>query len=123
MAGRSESTYRYTLNGYAVFSDKISSVVTTKYGNNALFEYQRPLLNISAEVPNDEMKSLARLEDVRYQIALNEDLDLQKVSKITIGYDMQFSDVQTELNLLHFTPQWYVKYNGEWMRFNEGGLH
>ncbi|GAA3721538.1 two-component system activity regulator YycH [Salinicoccus jeotgali] len=122
-ADGNESTYRYTLNGYAVFSDEISSVVTTKYGNNALFEYQRPLLNISAEVPNDEMKSLARLEDVRYQIALNEDLDLQKVSKITIGYDMQFSDVQTELNLLHFTPQWYVKYNDEWMRFNEGGLH
>lgn len=118
----SESTYRYTLNGYAVFSEEISHTITTKYGSNALFEYERPLLYINAQIPSEESKTLTRLEDVRYQIALNEEIDLQKVSKITIGYDMRFSDSQTELNVVEFVPEWYVKYDGEWLRFNEGGL-
>nr|WP_255695422.1 two-component system activity regulator YycH [Salinicoccus sp. ID82-1] len=118
-----QSTYRYTLNGYAVFSDEIATTVTTKYGSNALFEYERPLLYINAQVPSEEAEELARLEDVRYEIALNDELDLQKVSKITIGYNMRFSEEQTELNLVNFTPEWYVKYDGEWLRYNEGGLH
>ncbi|MXQ51615.1 hypothetical protein GQ671_10110 [Salinicoccus hispanicus] len=117
-----QSIYRYTLNGYAVFSDEIAMTISTKYGSNALFEYERPLLYINAQVPSEETEKLARIEDVRYEIALNEALDLQKVSKITIGYNLRFSEEQTELNLVNFTPEWYVKYDGEWLRYNEGGL-
>lgn len=118
-----ESIYRFTMNGYVVFSDEVQNTISVKYGNNAVFEYDRPQLHIDAHVPGDQTKELTTLENVRYQIALNDELDLQKVSKITIGYDMGFAESQTELNLLEFTPEWYVKYDGEWMRFDEGGLY
>lgn len=117
-----ESIYRYTLNGHVVFSDEIMSTVSVQYGENAVFEYERPQIHVDAHVPGDSTKELTTLENVRYQIALNENLDLQNVSKITIGYDLGFAESQTELNLLQFTPEWYVKYDGEWMRFDEGGL-
>ncbi len=118
-----ESIYRFTMNGYFVFSDEVQNTISVKYGNNAVFEYERPQLHIDAHVPGDQKKELPSLENVRYQIALNGELDLQKVSKITIGYDMGFAESQTELNLLEFTPGWYVKYDGEWMHFDEGGLY
>lgn len=118
-----ESLYRLTMRGYPVFSDEMQNTISVKYGKNAVFEYERPQIHIDAHVPGDQTKELTPLENVRYQIALNEELDLQKVSKITIGYDMGFAESQTELNLLEFTPEWYVKYDGEWMRFDEGSLY
>ena len=118
-----ESIYRFTMNGYVVFSDEMQNIISVKYGNNAVYEYERPQLHIDAHVPGDQTKELTTLENVRYQIALNEELDLQKVSKITIGYNMGFAESQTELNLLEFTPEWYVKYDGEWMHFDEGSLY
>src|SRR5699024_11354573 len=82
-----ESIYRFTMNGYVVFSDEMHHIMSVKYGNNAVYEYERPQLHIDAHVPGDQPQELTTLENVRYQIALNEELDLQKVSKITIGYN------------------------------------
>ncbi|WP_020007158.1 YycH family regulatory protein [Salinicoccus albus] len=122
MEDSNESIYRSTLNGHVVFSNEIMSTVSIQYGDNAVFEYERPQIHVDAHVPGDSTKELPTLENVRYQIALNEELDLQNVSKITIGYDLSFAESQTELNLLQFTPEWYVKYDGQWMQFDEGGL-
>lgn len=117
-----ESVYRSTMNGYLVFSEGVSDDISVKYGQNSVYEYNRPLLRVNAEVPEEGEQELVPLENVRYQIALNEELDLQNVSNITIGYNMSFSEDQTELNVIRYTPEWYVKYDGDWFRFDEGGL-
>lgn len=117
-----QSVYRTTMNGHVVFSETINNVISVKYGQNSVYEYRRPLLRVNAKVPGEQDKELVPLENVRYQIALNENLDLQKVSRIIIGYNMTFSSEQTELNVLEYTPEWYVQYDGEWFMFDEGGL-
>lgn len=116
------SVFRASMNGYFVFSDHIPSTISVKYGQNALYEYNRPLLRVTARVPGGEDQTLPPLESVRYEIALNENYDLQDVTKITIGYNMAFSTDQSEINVVQYTPSWYIKYDGEWMRFDEGGL-
>ena len=35
---------------------------------------------------------------------------------------MTYADEETDLEFIDYTPQWYVKYDGAWMKFNEGGL-
>lgn len=117
-----QSIYRTTMNGHIVFSESINNTISVKYGQNSVYEYSRPLITVNARVPGEQDKALMPLENVRYQIALNEDLDLQKVSKIVIGYNMEFSSEQTELSVIEYTPEWYVQYDGEWFRFEEGGL-
>lgn len=121
-AEENQSIYRTTMDGHIVFSETINNVVSVKYGQNSVYEYSRPLLTVNAKVPGEEDKELAPLENVRYQIALNADFDLQNVSRITIGYDMAFSSEQTELNVVQYTPEWFVEYDGEWYKFEEGGL-
>lgn len=117
-----QTIYRTTMDGHIVFSETMNNIISVKYGQNSVYEYSRPLLRINAKVPGEEDKELMPLENVRYQIALNEDLDLQKVSRITIGYNMSFSSEQAELNVVQYVPEWYVEYDGEWFRFDEGGL-
>ena len=116
------SVFRSSMNGYFVFSDTIPTTMSVKYGQNAVYEYNRPLIRVTARVPGGEDQTLPPLESVRYEIALNENYDLQDVTKITIGYNMAFSTDQNEINVVQYTPSWYIKYDGEWMRFDEGGL-
>lgn len=116
------SVYRSSMNGHFVFSDEISTTISVKYGEDSVYEYNRPLIRVNAQVPGEENQALPPLENVRYEIALNEDYDLQNVTKITVGYNMAFSTSESEINVVQYTPSWYVKYDGQWMRFDEGSL-
>lgn len=117
------SVYRSSMNGHFVFSDEISTTISVKYGEHAVYEYARPLIRVNAQVPGSESRELPPIENVRYEIALNENYDLQHVTKITIGYNMAFSTAENEINVVQYTPSWYVKYDGQWMRFDEGSLN
>lgn len=121
-AGENTATFRSTLNGRVVFSERLSTAITVKYGANSVYEYTRPLIRTNAKVSDEEEVELLDIENVRYQIALHDNFDLQKVSKIVLGYDMTYADEETDLEFIDYTPQWYVKYDGAWMKFNEGGL-
>lgn len=116
------ATYRFTLHGRVIFSNSLSTSTTVKYGENAVYEYSRPLIRTTAKVSDGEEVELYDIENVRYQIALDDNLDLQKVSKIVLGYDMTYANDDTDFEFIDYTPQWYVKYDGTWMKFNEGGL-
>ncbi|HBV22788.1 MAG TPA: hypothetical protein DEB42_03230 [Jeotgalicoccus sp.] len=121
-SGENAATFRSTLNGRVVFSEALSTAITVKYGANSVYEYTRPLIRTNAKVSDEEEVELLDIENVRYQIALHDNFDLQKVSKIVLGYDMTYADEETDLEFIDYTPQWYVKYDGAWMKFNEGGL-
>lgn len=116
------SVFRSSMNGYFVFSEQIPTTMSVKYGQNSVYEYNRPLIRVTARVPGGDDQTLPPLENVRYEIALNDNYDLQDITKITIGYNMSFSTDQNEINVVQYTPSWYIKYDGEWMRFDEGGL-
>ena len=121
-ASENAAIFRSTLNGRVVFSEGLSTAITVKYGTNSVYEYTRPLIQTNAKVSDEEEVELLDIENVRYQIALHDNFDLQKVSKIVLGYDMTYADEETDLEFIDYTPQWYVKYDGAWMKFNEGGL-
>lgn len=118
-----EATFRSRLNGRVIFSDEISTSISVKYGMNAVYEYSRPLIRTNAKVSDQEEVEIPNIESVRYQIALHDDFDLQKVSKIVLGYNMTYADDNTDLEFIDYTPEWYIKYDDEWMRFNKGGLY
>ena len=116
------SIYRSSMNGHFVFSDEVTTTISIKQGEHGVYEYNRPLIRVNAQVPGEESRELPPIENVRYEIALNDNHDLQNVTKITIGYNMTFSTEESEINVVRYTPSWYVKYDGEWMRFDEGSL-
>ena len=74
------------------------------------------------DLTDEQREELLDIENVRYKIALDDKLDLQKVSKIVLGYEMTYADDDTDFEFIDYTPQWYVKYDGVWMKFNKGGL-
>lgn len=120
---REEVTYRQTLDDYIVFSDEIATEIRIAAGKSTVVEYDRPMIQTNAVLPTDESIRLADIELVRYEIASNPQLDLTKVSKLIVAYDMHFTKDQTELNTIEYTPAWYVLYDGEWRKFEGGDMN
>lgn len=120
---KDEVTYRQTLDDYIVFSDEIATEIRIAAGKSTIVEYDRPMIQTNAVLPTDESMELADIELVRYNIASNPNLDLTKVSKLIVAYDMHFTKDQTELNTIEYTPAWYVLYDGEWRKFEGGAMN
>lgn len=120
---KDEVTYRQTLDDYIVFSDEIATEIRIASGKSTIVEYDRPMIQTNAVLPTDESMELADIELVRYNIASNPNLDLTKVSKLIVAYDMHFTKDQTELNTIEYTPAWYVLYDGEWRKFEGGAMN
>lgn len=119
----SELTVRDSLNGKLVFSDDIINTVTVRSGEQEIFEYQRSQLRMNTQIPSQDLVSLPNIETVRYEIASSDNLSLQFVTNFLVGYNMRFSEEQSELNLVTFTPTWFILYDGEWMRYEDGELN
>lgn len=119
----SELTMRDSLNGKFVFSDDIINTVIVRSGEQEVFEYQRSQLRMNTHIPSQDLVQLPNIETVRYEIASSDDLSLQFVTNFIVGYNMRFSEEQSELNLVTFTPSWFILYDGEWMRYEDGELN
>lgn len=63
-------------------------------------------------------------EEVRFSLASNGSIDFNKVTNIAIGYDLSLpkDEINNLQDTIEFTPKWYVKYDGEWKRYENGGL-
>ena len=112
--------YRPLINNYIVFSDEIMSEIYVKIGKTTITEYSRPMIQLNANIPSDLSVTLEDIEKVRYQIVLHEDYELSKVSKIIIAYDLKHNTDQSELNVVEYTPSWYILYDGEWIKYDIG---
>lgn len=119
----SEVIFRDTLNGLFIFSDALTNTTIVRYGDSAVFEYQRSLLKVNTQITSQEAVQLQNIESVRYEIARNDRYNLQNVTNFVIGYNMRFAEEQSELNLITYTPAWFIEYEGVWMRYEEGELN
>lgn len=119
----SELTVRDSLNGKLVFSDEIMNTIIVSDGEKEIYEYQRSQLRTSTQIPAQDLVTLPNIETVRYEIASSDELSLQYVTNFIVGYNMRFSEEQSELNLVTFTPSWFILYDGEWMRYEDGELN
>lgn len=119
----SELVLRDSIDGKLVFSDEISNTTVVRDGINEIYEFQRMQLRMNTQIPSQDTVELPNIETVRYEIASSDDLSLQFVTNFILGYNMRFSEEQSELNLVTYTPSWFILYDGEWMRYEEGGLN
>ncbi|MFC3899864.1 YycH family regulatory protein [Aliicoccus persicus] len=119
----SELVLRESIDGKLVFSDEINNTTVVRDGIDEIYEFQRMQLRMSTQIPSQDSVELPNIETVRYDIANSDDLSLQFVTNFVLGYNMRFSEEQSELNLVTFTPSWFILYDGEWMRYEEGGLN
>lgn len=117
--------YQMFLNNYPVFNDDKLSSIEAVWGRNAINEYNRGLITTGVAVPSKkEADELPSSEEVRYGLASNGEIDFNKVTNMAIGYDLSLPNDELDnlQDTIEFTPKWYIKYDDEWKRYENGGL-
>lgn len=117
--------YQMFLNNYPVFNDDKLSSIEAVWGRDTINEYNRGLITTGVAVPSKkEADGLPSSEEVRFNLASNGSIDFNKVTNLAIGYDLSLpkDEINNLQDTIEFTPKWYIKYDGEWKRYENGGL-
>ena len=113
------------LNNYPVFDEDNLSSIEASWGRDTITEYNRGLITTGVAVPSKkESDEIPTAEEVRFNLASNAEIDFNKVTNFAIGYDLSLpvDDIDNLQDTIEFTPKWYIKYDGEWKQYENGGL-
>lgn len=117
--------YQMFLAGLPVFSEGGLTEINVIWGSKEAYEYRRGLISTSVAIPSTETtKLLPTAEELRYDLAANKAYRFEDITQIALGYEMiknDASDIQIQ-STLTFEPGWYVQYQGQWMKFEDGRL-
>lgn len=117
--------YQMFLSGLPVFNQSGLSEINVTWGENEVYEYRRGLFSTSVAVPSTSTtKNLPTAEQVRFALASNRRYNYEDITHMIIGYEMKTSapnDLQLQTTLL-FEPSWYIEYQGEWKKYEDGRL-
>lgn len=114
--------YQMFLKGIPVFDANHLSEINVIWGNKEAYEYRRGLYSTSVAVPTKhEVKTLPSAEAVRYHLASSK-YHFESVTNMLVGYYMTKTKNPEIQSTLSFEPAWFVKYNGKWMRYEDGRL-
>ena len=106
--------FRLYYDGYPVFDNYSLSIIEQEWREQDLYLYSRPLMKIGnllnsreIELPSGQEISSFLLNDQRMKI--------ENIQDIQVGYSLSYLD---EAHSLTLEPNWYILYEGEWIKFN-----
>ncbi len=108
--------YQLFLLGYPVFSDMTSTTITTYWGTNRIFRYNRPYFTLDLSLPSEtDAAILPSGVEAAKLLDQVESVEEVKSSGLTVGYYLTRDD---ERGLLHLEPSWFYLANGIWSRLS-----
>nr|WP_062052536.1 two-component system activity regulator YycH [Bacillus sp. JCM 19034] len=115
---REEAEFRLHMNGLPVFSidgRDLMKLTTTRSGNQ-IISYSRPLFDMDAIPLNTAQRvELPSGEDVIRSIQHDEYYERQRITKISIGYEMEMRNP----SFVTLEPHWYVFYGNRWQKIEK----
>ncbi|MBS4175217.1 two-component system activity regulator YycH [Bacillus sp. FJAT-49736] len=115
-----EVIFRLYMDGYPVFNSEDMAEIQQFWGDNDIFQYQRPyvsLLDVPVNTPSK--KYLESGKTVLKDLLANSNVRKDDIQDLAIGYQLQ-KDPKTS-DVLSFEPKWYCLYQGTWSPASEIG--
>lgn len=110
-------TYQRFIEGFPVFSlDQLESTVEVSVVENGLRHMQIPMRIIQTPITIEDRSQVDLLpaEEVVNEIRQSPNLRMKEIDDIQIGLSWIESDESAQV--VHFNPDWFVSYEGEWHR-------
>ena len=110
----SENQMQYQLysQGLPVYSHQITTCITTDWGDNHIFRYNRPSFSLDLDITaENEIKELLSGTEVIERMQRYKKFVLEDIDDLVIGYYLS----QDEHELFALEPNWFVLYKGNWV--------
>ena len=116
-----EVQFRSFVKDLPIFNTNNISRMDLTFGKDDILSYSRGLITLGATVPTkSDPVDLINLEELRHELAKSKSIDLTKVEKIIIGYNITYNK---GVNTVEFEPNWFILYEGEWKQYDaQGGI-
>jgi regulatory protein YycH of two-component signal transduction system YycFG len=112
--------YQLFLLGYPVFSDMSSTLITTNWGNNHVYQYLRPYYTLDLSLPSEtEVSILPSGIHAVEMLQQVKNLNFSSVKELNMGYYLTRDD---EKSLLNLEPSWFYLSDGVWNRLSPDTL-
>lgn len=108
-----QMNYQLYLEGFPVYSDQITTRITTVWGDNRIFSYKRPYFKLDMDITSEkEIKALPSGTEIIDKILKLDTIALSDLDEIVAGYYLTQDEDQQQFNL---EPSWFLVHKGKWM--------
>ena len=106
-----QMNYQLYSQGLPVYSNQITTRITTNWGDNHIFRYKRPVFSLDMNItPESDMQELLPGTKIIEGIKNLQGISISDIDDIVIGYYL----TQDENELFFLEPSWFVIQKGNW---------
>lgn len=109
---KNQVDYQLYLLDFPVYSDQITTRITTVWGDNRIFRYKRPYFSLDIDITSEKvMKELPSGTETIEKIRSLDNIVLSDIEDIVVGYCLIQDENQL---LLKLEPSWFIIHKGNW---------
>ncbi|MFJ7737947.1 YycH family regulatory protein [Lysinibacillus sp. NPDC097287] len=109
---KNQMDYQLYLEGFPVYSDQITTRITTVWGDNRIFGYKRPYFSLDMDIASEkEIKGLPSGTEIIEKVRKLDTIALSDVDEIVVGYYLTQDENQ---QLFKLEPAWFLVHKGTW---------
>lgn len=106
--------YQLFVQGAPVYSNTIATKIVTTWGDDRIFRYRHPYYSL--DIGGQTIKELPSSEQVLEYIQNDDELDLNSIDDLVIGYYLTQNE---ELRLFKLEPSWFMIKGNGWIRITQ----
>ncbi|MCU9613460.1 two-component system activity regulator YycH [Caldibacillus lycopersici] len=116
-----EITFQLYFDDYPVFNEIGLSEISLVIGNSGVYSYRRPyfILDYLSYNPVNKEYTLSSGKDVINYLSSIENLDIESVNDVMIGYHL---NKEFNSQLIKLEPSWYYRVDNQWKQISEAEM-
>ncbi|GIN86713.1 hypothetical protein J6TS2_30990 [Heyndrickxia sporothermodurans] len=111
---KNQTVFRLFKEGLPVFTDDHLAEVLLNWGENQIYEYQRPYMDFETMLSLSPDSSVVKLESansVLNKLMADPNIDSEKIDNVIIGYQLVYNPKN---KILRYEPKWFYQIDGNW---------
>lgn len=110
--------YRMFYEGFPILNDKNLATIEQRWRDNELYNYRRPLFELTSPLANDTVK-MPSGQAILNALENDSTYNKEEIGDIKLGYRLEYSE---SYNAASLEPAWFMNYESGWIELQLDAL-